>query len=164
MERPECIKHISEIQDKEPGNYKGSTEKLSLGSPLGKATGLQRIGVHHELLPPGRRTSWPHAEEDEEEFVYVLEGTPQVWIDGYLHDLRAGDAVAFPCGTGISHTFINNSSAPVRLLVVGEASKPASKIFYPLNPERKAQVKDRWWEDVPKRELGPHDGLPDKLR
>lgn len=93
-----------------------------------------------------------------------MEGHPDVWLDGTLHRLKPGDGVGFPSGTGLCHTFINNSDEDVRLLVVGEASKKTSKIFYPLNPERKEQVKDNWWHDVPKRPLGCHDGLPDKLR
>ena len=31
-------------------------------------------------LPPGTRSSWPHAEENEEEFVYVVEGEVDAWI------------------------------------------------------------------------------------
>ncbi len=46
--------------------------------------------------PPGRRTSYPHAESDEEEFIYVLEGYPEVWINGYLWKLEPGDSVVFP--------------------------------------------------------------------
>src|SRR5262245_64118036 len=64
---------------------------------------------HHERLMPGRRVSWPHAEADEDEFVFVIEGEPDLWIDGELRRLKAGDGVGFPSGTGISHTFINNS-------------------------------------------------------
>jgi uncharacterized cupin superfamily protein/catechol 2,3-dioxygenase-like lactoylglutathione lyase family enzyme len=163
-DRPCNIKHFSEIQDSEAGRYPGSDEPLSIGSPFAKRLGLSRLGIHHELLPPGQRTSWPHAEQDEEEFIYVIEGTPDVWIDGHLHPLRPGDGVAFPCGTGSCHTFINNSENDVRLLVVGEASKKGSKIYYPLNPERREQVKANWWHDVPQRPQGAHDGLPDRIR
>ena len=164
MKRPEFIKHYTEIQDADNASYPGSTELLSIGSPFARKLGLKRLGIHHELLPPGRRTSWPHAESNEEEFIYVIEGNPQVWIDGNLYDLKPGDGVAFPSGTGISHTFINNTSSNIRLLVVGEATKKDNKIFYPINPERKEQCKDAWWDDVPKQKLGKHDGLPDKLR
>ena len=37
------------------------------------------------------------------EVLNVLEGYPHAWIDGELHALRPGDAVGFPCGTGIAH-------------------------------------------------------------
>jgi uncharacterized cupin superfamily protein len=60
-------------------------------------------------LQSGRRTSWPHAESLEEELAYVIEGHPQVWIDGHLPDLRPGEFVAFPAGTGKTNPFLNNS-------------------------------------------------------
>jgi len=50
-----------------------------------------------------------HAEENEEEFVYVIEGEVDAWIDGNLHRMVAGDLAAFPAGTGICHCFINNT-------------------------------------------------------
>jgi len=163
-ERPSCIAHFSEIQDEDNAHYKGSEELLSIGSRFAKKLGLKKIGVHHELLPPGRRTSWPHAESDEEEFIYVIEGNPQVWINGNIYDLEPGDGVAFPAGTGVGHTFINNTKSDVRLLVVGEANKDENKCLYPLHPERNAEIKDFCWKDAPKHKLGPHDGLPDQLR
>jgi uncharacterized cupin superfamily protein/SAM-dependent methyltransferase len=165
VSRPECIKHYSEIQEgPESSFYRGTREYLSIGSPFSKVMGLNKLGIHHVLLPPGRRSSWPHAESAEEEFAYVVEGNPDVWINGHLHRLSPGEAVGFPSGTGISHTFINNTDANVRLLVVGETSKSENKIYYPLNPTRREQCKDSWWNDVPKHNHGPHDGLPDKLR
>src|SRR5207253_1261241 len=134
-------------------------ELMSIGAPLGEQLGLTRLGIHHERLPPGRRTSFPHAESAEEEFVYVLEGTPDAWIDGRLFRLKAGDAVAFPSPTGIAHTFLNNTEEEVRLLVVGEKPKPENRIHYPLNPERKP-LRDDWWDNPPQRPMGDHDGLP----
>jgi uncharacterized cupin superfamily protein len=65
-------------------------ELMSINAPLGDRLGLTRIGIHHERLPPGRTTSLPHAESAEEEFVFVLEGTPDVWLDGVLHRLQPG--------------------------------------------------------------------------
>ena len=82
MKRPDCIKHFSEIQEEDNSHYPKSDEILSQGSPFSRKMGLNRIGIHHELLKPGRRTSWPHAESTEEEFVYVIEGYPQVWLNG----------------------------------------------------------------------------------
>ena len=53
----------------------------------------------------------------------MIEGTPDVWLDDRLHRLRPGDGVGFPAGTGISHSFLNNTEAEVRLLVVGETER-----------------------------------------
>jgi uncharacterized cupin superfamily protein len=123
-----------------------------------------RLGIHHERLPPGRRTCWPHAEADEEEFVYVIEGEPDLWLDGEIRRLRPGDGIGFPAGTGIAHVFINNTESDVRLLVIGEASRQRSRIDYPLHPARNVEIGTRHWVDRPRRELGSHDGLPDKAR
>lgn len=160
MSRPDFIRHWRELEQPDDSHYPGDTELLSIGAPLGRLLGLTRIGIHHERLLPGRRTSYPHAESAEEEFVYVIEGHPDVWIDGRLHRLEPGDAVGFPAGTGICHTVINNTETEVRLLVVGERPKDENRIRYPRNPEHEATLKDRWI-DPPAREFGPHDGKPD---
>lgn len=158
-DRPDFIRHYSDIQLPDEDRYKGSDELLSIRSPFGRAFGFTKLGIHHEVLRPGRRTSYPHAESHEEEFVYVIEGYPDVWIDGELHALKPGDGVGFPPGTGIAHAFLNNTDRDVRLLVVGETNKPENMCFYPLNPGREAYGTPNW-PDVPKRSLGPHDGLP----
>jgi uncharacterized cupin superfamily protein len=155
-DRPDFIAHWTELEGEDDSHYPGDSELMSIGAPLGRALGLTRIGIHHERLLPGRRTCYAHAESTEEEFVYVLEGRPDAWIDGHLHALKPGDAVAFPAGTGICHTFLNNTDEEVSLLVVGEASKPENRIHYPLNPVHEATREDRW-TDVPPRTLGPHD-------
>lgn len=162
-DRPSCIAHWTEIEGPDDNHYKGDDEIMSIGAPFARHFGLGRLGIHHERLPPGRRTSYPHAESAEEEFVYVIEGTPDLWLNGDLHRLKPGDGVGFPAGTGVTHTFINNSAAEVRLLVVGEAAKPENRVYYPRNPDRKT-MRDDWWDDVPRHQLGDHDGLPDEVR
>ena len=162
-ERPPFIANWRDIEKPYAWQYDEDDEAMCIGAPFGRRFGLERLGIHHERLLPGRRTSFPHAESAEEEFVYVIEGEPDVWIDGHLHRLRPGDAVGFPAGTGIAHSFLNNTEAEVRLLVVGETAKSENRIFYPRNPERRPLRSD-WWDDHPIRTLGPHDGMTDKRR
>jgi uncharacterized cupin superfamily protein len=157
--RPSFIRNYQELQNDGTAVFRGTNEPRSIGSPFSAALGLTKLGIHHELLPPGRRTSFPHAESAEEEFIYVIEGTPDVWIDGELFRLAPGDGVGFPAGTGIAHSFLNNTDEPVRLLVVGEANKDENRIVYPVNPELRALRTD-WWDDAPARPLGAHDGRP----
>jgi uncharacterized cupin superfamily protein len=161
MAESKTVVHYSEIEDEGIWHYPNSDETFGFNSPFSEHLDLMRLGVHHERLPPGRRLSWPHSEADEEEFVYVIEGAPDLWLDGHLKRLKPGDGVGFPAGTGVAHTFINNSVVDVRLLVVGEASRYRSRIDYPLHPARNAEIKDRHWKDKPPRKLGPHDGVPD---
>ena len=145
--------------------YPQSNEPMGPARRIVRAAGLERIGINLQRLPPGSRSSWPHAESSEEEFVYVIEGEVDAWIDGNIHRMTAGDLAAFPAGTGISHCFINNSDRDALLLVGGEPAKAENRIFYPLNPSRRADLKESdWWHDVPQHPMGAHDGLPDKLR
>jgi uncharacterized cupin superfamily protein len=153
---------IQRWEDLEAGewSYNNSDEKMGRDADYGRHFGFKSLGIHHVRLEPGRRTSFPHAESAEDEFVYVIDGTPDVWIDGHLHRLRPGDAVGFKAGTGIAHTFLNNSDAEVRLIVAGDMPRAENRIVYPMNPDRRP-LRDDWWEDAPAQVLGPHDGKPD---
>ena len=162
--RPPFIVSTQELPER-THVYPQSTEPMGPVRRVGKTAGLVRIGINLQRLPPGTRSSWPHAEENEEEFVYVIEGEVDAWIDGNLHRMVAGDLAAFPVGTGICHCFINNTNCETLLLVGGEAAKPGSRIIYPLNPSRRADLNaSEWWNDAPAQLLGPHDGLPDAQR
>ncbi len=148
MPRPPFIISTADVQEK-ADSYPHSHEVLGYGRAIGRTAGLKKIGLHLVRLPPGQRTSWPHAEETEEEFVYVLDGAVDAWIDGTIHPMQAGDLAAFPSGTGIYHTFINNGDREARL----------------LHPHRRREVPaGQWWSDIPLGPQGPHDGKPDALR
>lgn len=159
--RHPCIKHYTELEEPVPGHYPGSSEPLSQGAPLGRFFGFTRLGIHHETLAPGRRTSWPHAESTEDELIFVLEGCPDAWIDGKLYRLKPGDAVGFKAGSGIAHTFINNSDSPARLMVIGDATRADNQVIYPKHPQRNLEIGNLLWQSAPQRNIGPHSGIPE---
>lgn len=130
-----------------------------IDTDIGRSLGFQRVALHFVVIPPGFRSSFPHAESHEEEFVYVLKGRPHLWLDGFIHDLYEGHAVGFPAGTGEAHCFINNTEEEVHLLVAGEKTKKENLCSFPINPERR-ETCQIWWNDPPKRNLGPHNGVP----
>lgn len=162
--RPAFIANWRDILEDKAGRYPGSEEEHGLDALFGRRARFARIGIHFEVLKPGRRTSWPHAERDEEEYVYVVSGSVDAWIDGHLHPMRAGDFIGFEDRTGITHTIINNSGSDAHLLVGGEASRARNQFFYPFHAARNREVGALYWADHPKRRLGSHDGLPDALR
>jgi uncharacterized cupin superfamily protein len=154
MTRPSFIVSPDDVPET-THRYPDSTESMAPSRALGVAAGLVKIGLHLQRLPPGTRTSFPHAESAEEEFVYVLSGEVDVWVDGVLHRVRAGELVGFPSGTGISHTVLNDGPHEATLLVGGERTKPENRIVYPLNPERRPQLSPgEWWDDAPSAPLG----------
>lgn len=166
MKRPSFIQNCEDLRSDESFSYPGDHETFVTGAHLGEILGLKKIAVNYHILKPGDRSSWPHAHKEQEEFIFVLEGTPQVWIDGELYDLKNGDCVSLPAGTGHAHSVINNSDYEVKLMVIGQIEVPNDKIFYPLHPERNKECeKEGWlWKDHPKHSLGSHDGWSDKKR
>jgi uncharacterized cupin superfamily protein len=166
MNRPDFIKHCEELRTDETFSYPGDTETFGTGAAVGRKLGLKRVAINYEVLRPGDRSSWPHAHKEEEEFIFILEGTPQVWIDGHVYDLNPGDCVGLPPGTGHAHTLINNSKEVVKAIVVGEGDVPNDKIFYPMHPKRNEEMKEKsaFWENHPENQFGPHDGCSDLKR
>ncbi len=158
--RPPFIISAADVPERS-SQYPNSDEKMAPKRSIGVVAGLLQLGLHLVRVPPGFRTSWPHAEEKEEEFAYVIEGEVDVWSDGELHRARAGDLVAWPAGTGIAHTIMNNGERDALLLAGGQANIAGSRITYPLHPGRQADMSwSQWWHDAPSRRLGGHDGRP----
>ena len=147
----------------EPRSSAENSKIETLNSNFSREAGFKKIGAHHAELPPGSRTSLPHAESVEEEFVFVVSGEPHVWIDGYVYLLKPNVAVGFPAGTGIAHCFINNTESSVELLVFGERTKKENLCSLPVNPDQKTGC-EIWWRDTPERPLGPHSGFPGPVK
>ncbi len=98
-------------------------------------------------------------------FAFVLEGAPDLWIDGHLHRLAEGDGVTFQAGTGIAHSFINNSGADVRIFVMSEPFLRNGRVVHALDDAANANMRkmNMLWEGAPKRKLGPNRGKPGDL-
>src|SRR5690242_3176816 len=62
---------------------------------LGDAAGLTQFGVNLVRLEPGAASSQRHWHKAEDEFVYVLEGTPTLVTDEGETVLRPGLAAGF---------------------------------------------------------------------
>ena len=114
MNRPDFIKHINELIVEQSFFYPGETETFGIGAAMGRKLGLNRIGINYEILRPGDRSNWPHAHSHYEEFIFILEGNPGMWIDGSNYPLSPGDCMGLPTGTGHAHILINNTNKEVR--------------------------------------------------
>ncbi len=65
------------------------------------------------LFPPGTFVP-PHIHPDQDEFIRVLEGRFDLWVDGEELAAAAGDLVRLPMGS--KHGIFNRSAASVRAL------------------------------------------------
>lgn len=150
---------VSDVAQVEVGSAESTEHVYCLSRDIARALGAKRVALHHMTLPAGKRSSHAHAESAEEEFIYVLSGNPLVWINGHTYELRAGDAVAFPSGTGIAHTLINRSTEAATFIVSGEMTKDHNLCAFPINPELKESC-GIWWDDYPRHLMGPDSDLP----
>ncbi|WP_127903009.1 cupin domain-containing protein [Solirhodobacter olei] len=97
---------------------------------LSDAGGLRQFGLYRQVLEPGARTSTRHWHEVEDEFLYVLSGTPTVIENDGPHELSPGDICCWPGGVPNAHTVENRSDRPATILILG--SRPGDdRCHYP---------------------------------
>ena len=97
---------------------------------LGDAFGLTGFGVNLSRLPPGCASALRHSHAREDEFVYVLEGTPTLVTDAGETPLAPGMCAGFPAGSGDGHHLVNRSDADVLYLEIGDR-QPGEAVDYP---------------------------------
>jgi uncharacterized cupin superfamily protein len=155
------IKKVDELGDRGNFSYNGDIEKFTNGIRLSDQVNLKTLGIWHEVLRPGFRTSWPHAHSVEEEMAIVLKGECQVWLNGELHDFKMGDAVFFRPGSNVAHTIIGNGIDDCELLVMGESKPVDDKIYYPLHEARNLECIDEgwFWKDRPAVFMGQDSAI-----
>jgi len=97
---------------------------------LGNAAGLDQFGVNLTTLKPGAASAQRHWHEQEDEFVYILDGEVVLIEDGGECVLKAGDAAGFKANSGNGHHLVNRSNRDTVYLEVGTRSK-RERVEYP---------------------------------
>jgi uncharacterized cupin superfamily protein len=97
--------------------------------PLGRAAGSEKAGLNHVVLPPGPSGVPHHCHSLEEELFVVLDGTGRVRLGDDEHPISAGDVIARPPGTGVSHS-ISAGPDGLTYLVYG-SREPGDCAYYP---------------------------------
>jgi uncharacterized cupin superfamily protein len=90
---------------------------------LGDVGGLTQFGVNLTRLRPGAASSLRHWHEQEDEFIYVLEGEIALIEDGGATVLRPGDAAGFKAGVSNGHHLVNKSARDALYLEIGTRAK-----------------------------------------
>jgi uncharacterized cupin superfamily protein len=97
---------------------------------LGNAAGLDQFGVNLTTLKPGAASALRHWHEQEDEFVYVVEGEIVLVENDGETVLKPGDAAGFKANNGIGHHLVNRSARNAVYLEVGTRSK-FERVDYP---------------------------------
>lgn len=119
--RPNVIRagSVPEVYCK--NNYPTAFSKLgdAWDIALSDAGGLTQFGAFVEVLAPGGQTSLRHWHEEEDEFLYVLDGTLTLLKDGGPRQIGSGTCVCWPAGVANAHCLRNDGDATATLFIVG---------------------------------------------
>ncbi len=86
---------------------------------LGNVAGLTQFGVNLTRLKPGAASALRHWHEQEDEFIYVLDGELVLVEDDGETVLGAGDCAGFKAGAANGHQLVNRSQHDARYLEIG---------------------------------------------
>src|SRR5262245_42794103 len=90
---------------------------------LGNVVGLDQFGVNRTLLKPGAQSSQRHWHENEDEFVYMLEGELVLCEDNGETVLKPGDAAGWKAGVRNGHCLVNRSNRDAVFIEIGSRMK-----------------------------------------
>jgi uncharacterized cupin superfamily protein len=114
--------------------------------PIGDHFGLTNFGVNLTRLPPGSISAPRHAHSLQDEFVFILEGTP-VLVTGVGETLlHPGMCAGFKAGSGDAHQLRNRSEAMVVYLEIGDRTAgdvvtyPDDDIKFDKMPDGRLQI------------------------
>jgi uncharacterized cupin superfamily protein len=110
------------VEPKSTTNYPAPHAAVVRGRskrPLTAALGLTQFGVNVTELAAGAASALRHWHSHEDEFVFVLEGSPTLITNEGEQLLSPGQCAGFPAGVANGHHLINRTSAIVRFLEVG---------------------------------------------
>jgi uncharacterized cupin superfamily protein len=109
--------------------------------PLGNQFGLTNFGVNFTCLPPGSMSAPRHFHSHQDEFVYILEGTPVLVTDAGETPLRPGMCAGFKAGSGNAHHLQNRGDSTVVYLEIGDRSA-GDVVTYPDDDVQIVQAPD----------------------
>ena len=87
---------------------------------IGNLFELTNFGVNLTDLDPGAASSIFHYHTKQEEFLYILEGTPTLILGEEEFQMAPGQCIGFKAGTGLGHQLVNRSSEIVVYLEIGD--------------------------------------------
>ena len=100
-----------------------------LKRPLGDQFGLKNFGVNLTTLAPGAASALFHRHSQQDEFIFMLEGSLVLVTDEGEQGLEPGMCFGFPA-SGTAHQLINRSNKDATYLEIGDRH-PDDAVAYP---------------------------------
>jgi uncharacterized cupin superfamily protein len=146
-EKPDGVVALTVEPRRKPSNYPAPFASRMAGRSkrqLGEVFGLRNFGVNLTVLSPGSASALRHAHSTQDEFIYIVSGTPILHTDKGRLQLAPGMCAGFPAGSGNAHCLLNESEQEVTYLEVGDRS-PGDEASYP-DDDLKAELIDGSWK------------------
>ena len=112
---------------------------------LGEHFDLTNFGVNLTELAPGAISALKHYHLTQDEFIYILSGTPTLVIGTEEYLLKPGECCGFKKANNVAHQLINRSKSPVLYLEIGDRM-PADQVNYPDDDLRAELTEEGTWE------------------
>jgi uncharacterized cupin superfamily protein len=129
MPKVDIAKAVVRTKGAYPQPYSSITDGREKAA-LGNMAGLTQFGVNLTRLKPGAASALRHWHEQEDEFVYVLEGEITLIEEGGETVLKPGDCAGFKAGVPNGHHLINKSQRDALYLEIGTRAA-AERGHYP---------------------------------
>lgn len=126
---PPIVVNVADVEEVEhmDGDHWGGAYK-----PLTPALDAHpgRLGANLSRVPPGRSACPFHTHAREDEVFFVISGRGVFRYGDKVQDIRAGDCISCPAGTGMAHQLANPFSEDLVYLAVG-LNDPHEVCTYP---------------------------------
>jgi uncharacterized cupin superfamily protein len=111
---------------------------------LGDHFGLTNFGVNFTTLAPSSISALKHHHSKQDEFIYIISGTPTLIYGDKKYLLSSGDCFGFKANSGIAHQLLNKSLSNVIYFEVGDRT-PNDSVTYPDDDLAFVQQDDGAW-------------------
>ena len=136
---------IAALEGLEKAHFQNPNAKR-INKSLGDLTGLTGLGIHMIEVEPGFETTEFHVHYQEDEAVYILDGSGEAEIGEDRVAVKAGDFIGYRKG-GLAHTIHNTGSDTLRCLVIGQRLD-MDIADYPRKEQRIYRPKGMDWDLV----------------
>ena len=142
-EKPAAVRALDIAPRAKPSTYPEPFFSRMAGREkrqLGDVFGLTNFGVNLTRLKPGGESALLPRHTRQDEFVYILEGTPTLVTEDGETPMAPGMCAGFPA-EGAAHQLVNRTAADVLYLEIGDrtpgdaASYPRDDIQADLGPD-----------------------------
>jgi len=111
---------------------------------LGDIFGLSNFGVNLTHLDPGSVSALFHSHAVQDEFIYILEGTPTLILGDKEYSMEPGECMGFKAGTDLGHQVVNRSKGVVTYIEIGDRT-PNDQCKYPNDDIQATAAADGSW-------------------